>query len=91
MKSILQDDDFCFVCGDPNTETHHVLFGSANRKLSDQYGLTVCLCSQHHRGRDGVHFNRPFDITLKKYAQVRFKAVYGANTDFQRVFGRNYL
>lgn len=90
-RSIIQDDDMCYVCGNPNTEVHHVMYGSANRKLSDEFGLVVHLCSEHHRGRAGVHFNHPFDICLKKIAQMRFEAVYGAHTHFREVFGRNYL
>ena len=91
-KSIIVDCmDNCFVCGSPYTEVHHVIYGTANRKLSDKYGLVVPLCHEHHRGQTGVHFNRDFDIALKKLAQEKFNAVNGANTSFQEVFGKNYL
>jgi hypothetical protein len=30
------------------------------------------------------------DDKLKKYAQERFEAVYGANTSFVEVFGKNF-
>ena len=91
-KSIIVDCmDNCFVCGSPYTEVHHVIYGTANRKLSDKYGLVVPLCHEHHRGQTGVHFNRDFDIALKKLAQEKFNAVYGANKSFLEVFGKNYL
>ena len=83
--------DNCFVCGSPYTEVHHVIYGTANRKLSDKYGLIVPLCHEHHRGQTGVHFNRDFDISLKKLAQEKFNAVYGADKSFLEVFGKNYL
>lgn len=83
--------DNCFVCGSPYTEVHHVIYGTANRKLSDKYGLIVPLCHEHHRGQTGVHFNRDFDISLKKLAQEKFNAVYGANKSFIKVFGKSYL
>ena len=83
--------DNCFVCGSPYTEVHHVIYGTANRKLSDKYGLVVPLCHEHHRGQTGVHFNRDFDISLKKLAQEKFNAVYGANKSFKDIFGKNYL
>ena len=83
--------DNCFVCGSPYTEIHHVIYGTANRKLSDKYGLVVPLCHEHHRGQTGVHFNRDFDTSLKKLAQEKFNAVYGANKSFLEVFGKNYL
>ena len=91
-KSIIVNSmDNCFVCGSPYVEEHHVLYGTANRKLSTKYKLVVPLCHEHHRGQTGVHFNRDFDIAIKKLAQEKFNAVYGANTSFQEVFGKNYL
>ena len=83
--------DNCFVCGSPYTEVHHVIYGTANRKLSDKYGLVVPLCHEHHRGQTGVHFNRDFDISLKKLAQEKFNSVYGSNKRFLEVFGKSYL
>ena len=54
MQSIINgDDEYCFLCkqlGCPNygTEVHHMIFGTAKRKLADQDGLTVHLCNYHH-------------------------------------------
>lgn len=90
MKSIIQSEKYCFVCGDPHCEDHHIFFGTANRKLSEKYGLKVWLCPKHHRGtRDGVHFDREFDLELKRYAQAKFEETY--DEDFQAVFGKSYL
>jgi hypothetical protein len=92
QKSIIVDCmDNCFVCGSPYVEIHHVIYGTANRKLSDMYGLVVPLCHEHHTGQTGVHFNRDFDLYLKKLAQRKFEAVYGANKGFREVFGKSYL
>ena len=91
MKSILQEDtNYCFVCGRYGTERHHCIYGNANRKLSDKYGLIVGLCYNHHRGNEGVHFNRELDMELKQMAQKRFMEVY-PNEDFMKIFGKNYL
>lgn len=91
-KSIIVDCmDNCLVCGSPYVEIHHVMYGTSNRKLSDKYGLIVPLCQEHHRGQTGVHFKRSLDMCLKKLAQEKFNAVYGANTSFLEVFGKNYL
>lgn len=90
-KSIMQTEKECIVCRTTqNLELHHCIYGSANRKQSDKYGLTVWLCAEHHRGRAGAHFNKVLDAKLKKYAQERFEAVYGANTSFREVFGKNF-
>lgn len=51
QKSIIVDCmDNCFVCSSPYVEVHHIMYGTANRKLSDKYGLIVPLCQEHHRG-----------------------------------------
>ena len=91
MKSVIQEDtDYCYICGRYGTEIHHVFFGTANRKLSDKYGMTVGLCYNHHRGNNGVHQNREFDLMLKRKAQELFIKEY-PDTDFMAIFGRNYL
>ena len=91
-KSILQEDtDYCYVCGRYGTEIHHIFFGTANRKISDKYGLVVGLCYDHHRGKHGVHNgNRELDIKLKQIAQRTFTDMYSEDQYFA-IFGRNYL
>lgn len=91
-KSIIVNDmEHCYVCGSSYIEIHHVIYGNANRRLSDKYGLIVPLCHECHCGRSGAHFNKDLDAHLKKLAQMKFEALYGANTRFQEVFGKNYL
>jgi hypothetical protein len=96
MKSILQKEKQCLVCGNTQVEEHHVIYGTANRKLSEKYGLKVWLCNKHHTASlyldksTAVHFNKVFDEKLKKMAQRKFEEVY-PELDFLKVFGRNYL
>ena len=91
-QSILVPDmETCMVCGRPNAEVHHVLYGVSNRKWSEKYKLVVPLCGEHHRGSDiSPHFNREFDLRLKKYAQERFQEEY-PDLNFREIFGKNYL
>ena len=91
-KSILTGDmEHCMVCAKPHPEVHHVIFGTSNRKWSDKYGLIVPLCAEHHRGSDlSPHFNKDFDLELKKYAQERFEEEY-PELNFREIFGKNYL
>lgn len=84
MKSIIQDNRECYICRNPFTEEHHVYYGTANRKLSEKYGLKVWLCPYHHRGIGGVHFNKELDNRIKEVAREKFEAVYPYN--FQRLF-----
>lgn len=92
MKSVIQSDKCCFVCGTTlNLHCHHVFGGTANRKQSEKYGMKIWLCQEHHTGNAGIHFNKEMDNYVKRIAQERFEALYGANTSFREVFGKNYL
>ena len=84
MKSIMQVERVCWVCGSPYVEEHHVYGGTANRKLSERYGLKVYLCPAHHRGDRGVHFNPQLDRKLKETAKQKFEEIYPYN--FMRLF-----
>lgn len=84
MKSIIQDEKYCYVCRSPYVEEHHVFYGTANRKLSEKYGLKVWLCHEHHTGNCGVHFNKTLDQKIKQVARERFEEVYPYN--FTRIF-----
>lgn len=92
MKSIIQSEKACYVCGTTyNLHSHHICYGTSNRKQSEKYGLKVWLCQEHHTGNTGVHFNKPLDLHLKKLAQEHFEAKYGTREYFRSVFGRSYL
>lgn len=93
MRSIICNGDCCYLCGSTQgLERHHCLYGTANRKLADKYGLTVMLCSRCHRDtRHGVHgLNKEADLRLKRVAQITFEAKY-SHEKWMKVFGKNYL
>lgn len=87
----------CWLCGkngngDP-LDRHHI-FGGANRKKSEKYGLVVDLC--HHEchifGKNAAHQNAETMQKLHEYGQK--KAMEENNwtiPDFIREFDRNYL
>jgi hypothetical protein len=92
-KSIIQDKKECYICNSTyNIEEHHIFFGTANRKVSEKFGLKVFLCTEHHRGTYGVHGKngKLLDKQLKKMAQRKFEETYTRN-EFIRNFGKNYL
>lgn len=93
MNTVLQSEKACYVCGTTyNLHSHHVLFGTSNRKKSEKYGLKVWLCAYHHNmSNEGVHFNKALDLKLKTKAQAYYEEHYGTREDFIREFGRNYL
>lgn len=92
-KSILQDRKESYLTGATyNLEEHHIFFGTANRKISEKYGLKVWLTSEEHRGTYGVHgkYGKVLDKKLKKEAQKKFEENH-TREEFIRLIGRNYL
>ncbi|MBE5886749.1 MAG: hypothetical protein E7284_10145 [Lachnospiraceae bacterium] len=100
MKSIMHNkrDGTCYLCKKLHmddsvkvTEEHHVICGTANRRISEKYGLKVYLCLYHHtQGPEAVHFNKTIMQDLKKEAQYAFEKRY-PELSFLKVFGRNYI
>ena len=92
MKSIIQKDGSrCFFCGKTyDLQTHHVLGGVANRKLSEKYGLTVKLCAGCHTGTEGAQYDKEKNQSLKRLAQIAFAARH-SHAEWMYVFKKNYL
>lgn len=94
MNSIMQVDQKCCICGTTqNLHEHHVIYGTANRKMSEKYGLKVWLCQEHHTGGSGVHHNPYLDDKLKKQAEIKWLLYDDTRSikDFRQIFGKNYL
>lgn len=91
MKSIIQKEKRCFLCGSiRNLEKHHI-FGGANRKWSEKYGLTVELCPFCHRdNQEGVHGNREKMDALHRIGQEAFEKTH-TREEFRGIFGKSYL
>lgn len=92
MKSIIQKEKECYICGTTsNLQEHHCLYGTANRKKAEELGLKVWLCREHHTGDSGAHFDKGMDLFLKRLAQMHFEGRYGSRELFIQVFGKSYL
>ena len=65
--------DVCYYCGTTeNVELHHCIHGNKeNRSLATQYHLLIGICSQCHRGIDGIHgkYGKEKDLKLQAEAQ----------------------
>ena len=95
MKSIIPgDNEFCYLCKKRGlqtrgTDVHHMIFGTAKRKLADQDGLTVHLCHLHHMM---LHSNGDYKRELQELAQETWMNHYGrTKEDFIRRYGKSYL
>ena len=90
-KSILQEEKACFLCGTTlNLQRHHVLHGTAMRKIADKLGLTLWLCAEHHTGSYSPHQRKDVDQRLKRFAQSCYEDTHSRDEWMAKV-GRNYL
>lgn len=74
-------------------EKHHVIYGTANRRLSDQTGLWVWLCKKHHNedhGAFAVHFNSAVREELCKDAERAYLRSHSFE-EWMSTFMKNYL
>ncbi len=91
MKSVIQKDKECYLCGNMKDLENHHIFGGPNRKLSERYGLKVYLCPRCHRdNKVGVHGNPQMMKMMHVIGQQAFERKY-ARSYFMQVFGKNYL
>lgn len=87
----MQTEKKCWFCGKEGyLERHHVLGGTANRKLSEAYGLWIWCCNDCHTGKDGVQYDRNKNFELKAEAQACFEQLYG-HEKWMNTFRRNYI
>ncbi len=95
QKSIIpNNDEFCFLCKKQGlmvrgSDEHHMIFGTANRKLAEEDGLTVQLCHIHHLK---LHQQGYYKEELQQLAEQVWLDHYGKTvSDFIKRYGRNYL
>lgn len=91
MESIMQSEKRCYLCDrKTNLERHHVMSGTANRKLSEKYGLWVWLCRDCHTGSQGAQYDPVKNFELRADAQRAFEEIHGHELWFN-TFYKNYI
>jgi hypothetical protein len=81
---------FCWGCHcEYGLERHHLYGGNPDRRLSEQYGLYVSLCTECHRNVTD-ELDRELCTRLKQEGQRRFEAVWG-HEKWMKIFQKNYL
>lgn len=72
---------------------HEIFYGVRNRQKSIDDGLVVFLRPElHNMSNMGVHFNKRFDLELKRIAEQRWLDFYNKTIDdFIARYGKNYL
>lgn len=95
MESIIENKKYCYVCGTQiGLHKHHIMKGIRNRKKSEEDGLWVYLCYNHHEGTNGVHGKngKELDDKLKRVAEEKWLSLYNKDKeDFIKRYGKNYL
>lgn len=90
MKSIIQKEEECFICKSTNNlHEHHIYHGTDKRTKSEELGLKVYLCANHH---NMVHKypQSKYDKWLKQIGQLAYEENH-SREDFISVFKRNYI
>lgn len=97
-----KNEEFCILPNNPpywlnyrasGYHRHEIFFGTANRKKSIEDGLVIFLKPEmHNMGKQGIHFNRAFDLYAKRAGERAWLDYYGKTVeDFIHRYGRNYL
>lgn len=95
-------NNMCHYCGCYVEVPHkHHIFGAANRRWSEKYGLWVWLCPKHHNmSNNSVHHNAEMMEHYHYLGQTAFEKKFidehqatqeQARAEFMKIFGRNYL
>jgi hypothetical protein len=98
-------DRECYLCREeadeaayygelPHTglDKHHIIFGTANRRKSEKYGLWCYVCRERHHvyGPESPHGNHEVDVHLKQIAQAEFEKRHPHEL-WMSEFRKNYL
>ena len=92
--SILQDKKECFFTGvTTQLDCHHIFFGTADRKKSDENGFWVWLNHWMHIADSPYptpHNSKEVNWYLKRLCQSRYEETH-SREEFMNLMGRNYL
>lgn len=85
--------ELCIFCYQPKQDTHHLVFGRANRKLSDADGLTVPVCRECH---ELLHKHDKISKVIGQLAYERDRCAEGygvgaARESFRQRYGKSYI
>ena len=90
MESIIKTvPGVCLLCGKTGpTEKHHLMSGTANRRLAEEDGLFIYLCPMCHQI---VHMDPKVNRTTKAFAEKVWRDYYGkSKEEFIKRYGKSY-
>lgn len=79
---------YCEICGKRQaTECHHLIGGTSERKLSDDYGLTLDVCRDCHKD---IHTNNTANKLSKMLGQAMYERTR-THYEYMQRFKKNFL
>ena len=75
------------MCSSPRVEKHHLICGTANRKLSDEDGLWIWLCRMHHRE---AHEEPSATLAYKRLGQIYYEQTH-TRDEFIKRYGKSFI
>lgn len=86
-------NDMCILCYKPKTDTHHLVYGRANRALCDHDELVIPCCRSCH---EFMHKNPNVSRIIGQLAYERDRCAEGYGVDaaresFRIRYGKSYL
>lgn len=85
---ITPNQEHCFICHRQAIEGHHIFYGKANRKKSDEDGLVIPICRKCHTE---IH-DKSKHQGLKRIGQkIYMKAYEKSEDEFRKRYGKSYL
>lgn len=89
MKSVIQTERECYICGRTEPLHKHHCFEGAYRSASERWGATIYLCTACHMR---AHENESLLQYLRAKAQRELMKYYGWTVDeFRQHIGRSFL
>lgn len=85
---VTEYEKICAICGKPDVEIHHLVFGRGLRELADADSLTIPLCRECHKA---VHLNGTASTLSKMLGQAWYEKTVGDRESFRKRYGRSYL
>lgn len=103
MGLISEYDNICVICGKPKECTHHLIGGTANRKISDDDLIYISLCNDCHNMAsdrcERIHGNPMAEKLSKMLGQMAWekqqiiegKEPKSVREDFRKRYGKSFL
>lgn len=84
----------CALCGRPTEAKHHLIFGTAMRKLADEDGLVLPVCNNcHNMGKleERIHGNAAAEKLSKMLGQAIYEGHIGDREAFRKRYGKSFF